>query len=273
MTMRKLATLTSVVVLAASFGLASAAKAEKTARETTTTIVSVQTETVGPVGSSAVVTDTAEKPPQPECWNVSATVHLTGKTCGPLAPPQISCALPIDIDGALQQPNLNIRQRAADLFSWQDFLALNWPASADYRGQPNAHKPISDPGPRVWETWKEAYEVYLPTGDAPPPWNTPQKMPEGCGGADVSKVLSRRQKVDDVIDATLQPTEADKSLPGTLTDQQGRLVRYEIRLNEVLFDHIRAHKLYNGALQATANAVSFPSGSMLIKAAWRELEA
>jgi uncharacterized lipoprotein YajG len=62
MTMRKLATLTSVVVLAASFGLAGAAKAEKTARETTTTIVSVQTETVGPVGSSAVVTDTAEKP-------------------------------------------------------------------------------------------------------------------------------------------------------------------------------------------------------------------
>jgi hypothetical protein len=81
-----------------------------------------------------------------------------------------------------------------------------------------------------------------------------------------------RQKVDDVIDAKLQPTKADKSLPGTLTNQQGRLVRYEIRLNEVLFDYIRAHKLYNGAIQAAANTVSFPHGSMLIKAAWRELE-
>ncbi len=271
--MRQLATLTSVVVLAASFGLAGVAKAEKTARDTTTPIVSVQTETVAPVGLSATVTDTAEKPPQPACWNVAATVHLTGKTCGPLAPPQISCYLPSDVDGALQQPNLNVRQRAADIFSWQDFLALHWPASADHRGQPDPYKPISAPGPRVWETWKEAYEVYLPTGDEPPPWNTPQPVPGGCGDADVSKVLSRRQKVDDVIDAKLQPTGADKTLPATLTDQQGRLVRYEIRLNEVLFDYIRANTLYNGAIQAAANAVSFPAGSMLIKAAWRELEA
>jgi cytochrome c len=263
-TVRSFATFTSVVVLAAVFGFGGVADTEKTAGDTTTTSVSAQ---------RAAGTDTAEKPPQPECGNPSATVHLTGKTCGPLEPPQISCDLPIDVDGALQQPNLNVRQRAADIFSWQDFLALNWPMHASYRGQPDAHKRISDPGPRVWETWKEAYEVCLPTGDEPPPWNSPQQMPEGCGDADVSKVLSRRQKVDDVIDEKLQPTGADKTLPATLTDQKGRLVRYEIRLNEVLFDYIRAHKLYNGAIQAAANAVRFPSGSMLIKAAWRELEA
>src|SRR5262245_41741304 len=59
-----------------------------------------------------------------------------------------------------------------DIFSWQSFLALNWPAVAGKRGvaigpnDPNAFKAAFRPNPTgnyptvVWGTWKQAYELF-----------------------------------------------------------------------------------------------------------------
>src|ERR1700674_4733361 len=42
-----------------------------------------------------------------------------------------------------------------DAYSWQIFVALNWPATAGQRGVPDTNKTIADQtSPRVWETWK-----------------------------------------------------------------------------------------------------------------------
>jgi cytochrome c len=166
--------------------------------------------------------------------------------------------------------NFNTLQRSADIFSWQEFFALNWPARADMRGEPDTNKNITDRGPRVWETWKEEYEVYLKDGRKPKPWNDHEPVPGTCGG-DADKVFFRTQKIDDVVDATLQAAAADGTLPATLTDQRGKLVRYEIRLNKVLFDYVVENRLYNAGVQALANSVNFPNGAILIKAAWREV--
>src|SRR5579871_673996 len=189
--------------------------------------------------------------------------------CGvSLADPQILPLLPADAEGSLRQPNHNVAQRAADIFSWQEFLALNWPARADLRGEPDRKKRIAAPGPRVWETWKETHEVYLPDGGDPPVWNAPPRPPAG---------MSARKRLPDFsfapfLRATLQATQSDGTLPATLTDRRGHRVHYEIRMNRVLFEAIRSQGLYNGRKQAAQEAVSFPNGSMLIKAAWRELD-
>ena len=216
--------------------------------------------------------------PNKACANPGAEIKLTDTSCEAiLSPPQVSCLLPDDVEGKLAQPNLNDVQRASDLYSWQTFIALNWPAKAGERGIPDVSKPINAQGPRVWETWKEAYEVYRkqrPDGEvpAPAPWHTAQKIPQACvGGKGAGKFLARGAKVADVVDATLQAVAADGTLPAILKDQQGRLIRYEIRLNKPVFDYIVKHKLYDGRRQAKASEINFPDGGKLIKAAWREV--
>lgn len=211
-----------------------------------------------------------------------APVQLTGKSCAPLAPPEVSCTAWADVEGALKQGNFNVVQRAVDLFAWQGFLAINWPAGA-VRGEPNHQADFSQGGPRVWETWKEAYEVYLPDGSAPAPWNAPQPVPAGCrssSGEPPSKLLQRSAKVDDLLDEALQAVAADGTLPPTLKDQSGHLVRYEIRLNRPLFEYIADPEsplysglpLYNGIEQGKAKSIDFPLGSQLVKAAWRRID-
>jgi len=50
------------------------------------------------------------------------------------------------------------------------------------RGAPDQEKRIGDAGPRVWETWKETHEVYLPDSSEPLEWNAPQPLPAGLKG-------------------------------------------------------------------------------------------
>lgn len=210
---------------------------------------------------------------QTQCNNPSAIIPLTGTSCGPVQSLQLSCYLPSDIvaPSPSPSPNFNTTQRSADIFSWQEFIALNWPALAGQRGVPDPGKKIGDPGPRVWETWKEEYEVYLEGGQAPLPWNASQELPGTCATGGAGKVFFRTQKIDDVVDSTLQAAASNGTLPASLTDQKGRLVRYEIRLNKIMFDYIVANKLYDAFTQKVAPSISFPDGGMLIKAAWREV--
>lgn len=195
--------------------------------------------------------------------------------CGvKLRDPEISCFVPPDVEGGLRQSDDNVRQRASDLFSWQTFIALHWPALRGHRGEPDARLKIDAPGPRVWETWKETTEVFRERrGEpvAPAPWDTPEPLPAGCGGA--TKLLVRDEKVDDALDAVVQPTYANGALPGTLTDQDRHRVRYEIRMNRVAFDYVVRHRLWDGRAQAKAREVRFPPGSQIVKAAWREVTA
>lgn len=200
------------------------------------------------------------------CSNFASTIPLTGKTCGPVQALQLSCYLPSDI--VAKPANTDTAQRSADIFSWQEFFALNWPVQPGERGHADAGRAITAPGPRVWETWKESYEVFLKDGGPPQPWNTAQQSPCGAG-----KLLVRTQKIDDMgIDSALQAAGAVAEPKPRLTDQKRQLVRYEIRMNQVMFEFIVKNKLYNAATQAAFGPVDLPDGSMLIKAAWREVD-
>lgn len=192
--------------------------------------------------------------------------------CGVSLPaPAISCTIPSDMQPGSGSPPFYLVQRAANIFSWQAFMGLQWPASRTERGQPDVTAKLGAAGPTVWETWREAGEVFRSGGNRPLPplaWNAPPDIPAACQGAD--RVLMRTSKVDDTLSDVNQPTGATLTRPLTLRDQNDQLTRFEIRMNKVAYDTITAsgNEWWNGNRQATLNAVNFPNGSIIVKAAW-----
>lgn len=204
------------------------------------------------------------------CENAKMSIPLTGPACAPKPyGPQVSCCLSDEPQGEFSSTNLNVVQRAADVFAWQALIALNWPARG--RGIADQARQLADAGPRVWETWKSAEEIFLPMGAAPARWNRQELAPAQCGGVN-NRALFHTQKVDDIVDQLVQSERSDPHLPANLTDQAGHLIRYETRFNQVAFDYIVQNKFYDSTAQSQAKAISFPAGSMIVKAAWRQLE-
>jgi cytochrome c len=179
------------------------------------------------------------------------------KACGGLKEPlpQISCYLPSDVEGKLQQKNQNVVQRATDIFSWQAFIALNWPAQ-------------DMPEKVVWQTWKSLDEVFPPR--QPFGSKAPNSDTSACG-ANLLKLHDQSPNVHNLLDADLQAAVSDATLPATLTDQDGHLTRYNIRINPTMVKYIVEKQLDDATAQEAATSVSFPHGSIVLKAAWREV--
>ena len=99
--------------------------------------------------------------------------------------PTLSSTIPLEIT-ANPPFNLESLQHDFDVFSWQSFVALNWPANPD--GTPNNNLVIGQQpgGPVVWQSWKESRDIFLPDGAQPPAWNQPNPVPEVC--KDIGKI-------------------------------------------------------------------------------------
>jgi hypothetical protein len=168
---------------------------------------------------------------------------------------------------------VNPSQANAVAFAWQSFVGVNWPASAAQRGVPDQARLIGQQGPAVWQTWKRPEEVFYPDGRQPPQWNTDgDSLPAQCNGARLPIVLVRTSKVPG-NSANREVQRAKEAVGGTLTDQHGNLVYFEVRMNRTIFDNIVANQYYNIEGQNKATSVLFPTGVMEIKAAWRILTA
>jgi len=156
-------------------------------------------------------------------------------------------------------------QPAMDYLSWEVFIALNWPASEIENGVPDTNTVVGGQevtnyypkglraSPTVWETFKDSNDIFLPHATPPTPFS-----------AKTQHVL-----FDDTESFTKSP----------LNDQNGRHVYYEVRMNEVEFNYIVNHKLYDSNNQKPPFVISFPpgnnatraAGSVHVKAAWKIL--
>lgn len=193
------------------------------------------------------------------CWKV----RNTGQSMSPTATAKAGAEgltpdLPPDVS---QRP---ITQQAVNEFAWQMFVAMNWPALPDQRGVADASRMIGQPGPTVWLTYKAPAEVFVPPGSTPAGWDVPAQQPPGCSDAS-GHVLVMDSKASDFLESRFQ------AVGGTLTDQQRRLARYEIRFDKTSFDYIVGGKLYDATVQSQARSISFPTGALEVKAAWREM--
>jgi hypothetical protein len=82
--------------------------------------------------------------------------------------PAVSPTMPFDMTKPAM-PNIEDDQKAFDLFSWAQFISLNWPSKAD--GTPLPGTLDANPTePRVWERFIAARQVFKKDGVAPDPW-------------------------------------------------------------------------------------------------------
>ena len=194
--------------------------------------------------------------------------------------PALSPDIPPDLtfggDGSLEG-----LQRDFDRLSWDTFIALNWPATAD--GEPDKSKVIGQDGdnPTVWEAYKETTEIFLPGGHRPSDWGTPPTPPDDWPQAckdqyqPGNRLLVQISKVPNaVLTQAQQPFNT-----GPLIDQNGLYARFEIVVNRPMFQTILDDQLYSKKGQQGVKKVVFPCGSkktgevgaIVVKAAWKRL--
>lgn len=161
-------------------------------------------------------------------------------------------------------PPVKSKQQAFDEFSWQMFVAMNWPAKSGERGIPDRNKKIGDPGEVVWLTYKTSDETFLAKGADPGPWNKAGK------DYSFSFFLDEVTKVDSDIMSHLSST--NQAVGGPLIDQNGNYTYYSRQLNRTEYDFIRDNEFYNqGVLENLGHDLNLPFQSMEVKSAWRIL--
>ncbi len=173
--------------------------------------------------------------------------------------------------------------------AWDLFIALNQPAVplAQSPGeQPDRLQAMGREGDRIWETWRYAYnDTFRKDGKDPGPWESTQK--NANKQLHVSASLMAHGFPESAIATEWQQSfklKAAFSLLDVNPDRHGLFNPDnffgggETRLNREAFDFIRGQRLYNptGQKQRYWDArngravVSFPPGSIVVKAIWRE---
>jgi hypothetical protein len=196
-------------------------------------------------------------------------------------PPPIvlSPAIPGDVNVTAKTVSIDAFQPDFDVYSWNTFIALNWPPAANGNGDPKKTIGQNGDNDTVWEHYRDVRDVFLPDGKTPT-WNGPPQ-PVPPEGAKLYKpgmhVLTQVGKTPTVLTDFSEPFNT-----GPLIDQNGIYTRFAILINKSMFDYIVANKLYSKAgQQAFKPPVNFTCGTLgsngkpgvegaiMVKAAWK----
>lgn len=220
----------------------------------------------------------------------SADQETTSENAAASSGVTLSGALPVAVDLSDNPPDPVAARPDFDNYSWQTFVALNWPLDPSRRGAPlNPGDPqtllaAGNDYATVWGSYREAYELY--TGAARPvPFDGPDGTPPVCADASGGRrTLIMSTKVGTELD------EGDEAFSFPLVDQNRNYVYYEIRFNRDQYDFVRgsddnpASWLYRARNLMAAEQqgpISMPAGNpnpyvqgaVMVKAAWKQLTA
>src|SRR6266404_1873282 len=220
-----------------------------------------------------------------------------GSKVDPAAAP--AQALSYNMPYTVQNPNCQQSNSSElidfDNFSWQSFIALNWPAALDSttglpvrasaypNGKPDTTKSIGDTGPRTWEGLKADFELFQANGVPPSDWTSYQTTNPPCGqcGAQAKiKLLTLIAKGQSTLPGGINQAMAGPLLPQQLINGAVTFLREEVRVNEVQYNAISSAKWY---LRSTLPKYPKPAvnftisdctpqpvyGALEIKASWR----
>jgi len=239
----------------------------------TTTTSTTGTETTGSTG-----TDTTGTPPATGTFPAIPAPVISGN---------IPTTVPIP---ANPPPNATSEQFRPyfDWFSWESFIALNWPAGTG-RGNPqdpdnpSAFTSMANQTPVTWATYKANWELYDQYDQRPTPWSsydapyTPSVCPQ-------AKATDRQMVMVTKGDTILNDLNEAFSFP--LIDQQSNPVYFEVRYNQAYYDFVRgADNTPSSWLYLSQNLptdytpVPLPPNSsstadaIMVKAAWRNVSS
>lgn len=194
----------------------------------------------------------------------------TTKPDAQITPALLSSGMPCTLE-AVAPFDLDNLQHAFDFNSWLTFLAINAPASGGVIGKD---------APTVWEKWEGVDSIFLAGGQTPKPWGHGGGRPPACKGQPDYPVIQMVAKTPGVLTDTIQPFNT-----GPLIDQNGQYVRYEILVNQPMFEYIAQNTLYNTQGQEKFQGpIDFPEatlnegtttgtmGAIVIKASWKLLD-
>lgn len=218
----------------------------------------------------AVTTSAAPSPINPTVDNCNTTLPPSpAVVTRAMATSGLPCSLAFNGPFALEP-----LQEAFDFNSWLTFLALSAPADGS---------PIGPDKASEWESWQDLGSLMLPNGAPPPPFGTEVPPPAICTGAapgtPVMRMISKTP-VTPTLSVAGQPLNT-----GPLIDQNGHYVRYQILVNEPMYDYIVSNGLYSRAgQQRFTGDIAFPIGqtnqgtttgtigAIVAKAAWKVLD-
>jgi hypothetical protein len=203
-------------------------------------------------------------------------------------PPSFSGNIPLDVTIPSGVTTPEQARPFFDTFSWQSFVALNWPAAAAPRGTPNQPNTpsvflnaASGGQPVVWGTYKEEFELFDQGSNRPTAWDSSTIPVNPCGDTPVApgqKVFVRYSKGDSVVEI------GNQAFSYPLIDQKLNYAVYEVRFNESQYNFVRGadsdstswlYLVKNLAakepLQMPASSPPSTQGAMMLKAAWKIL--
>src|ERR1700756_1390392 len=182
----------------------------------------------------------------------------------------LSPNIPHEVDATFNLAYNHIQpsvQPCFDIFSWQTFIALNWPA--DSTGAPLASFTATPQAQRVWEYYKEPSQVFQ-TNEFILPFTGPFKMQRGLKGLHQFATLSNELTMNlpaSIKQATGQP----------LIDKNLNFVTYEVKMNPDEVKYIEENGL-NTKEGQVGKTIFFPVGTftagvgaMEIKSTWKIL--
>jgi len=204
---------------------------------------------------------------------LALAVVSTGRGHSTLAPSPCPDNPPVDITSPQVPTDVcvpdgfgGVPTKYFDDYSWRSFIALVWPTQQGQRGMPDISQTVGGTGPRVFQTYKSAWEIFHNDGSAPVEWNVYEdKKFNACGQAlDFGGlVLASFSKFGDIGQADFG------HLVGPLVAQNNTYVRYLTGFNKTEFDKILSEQLFmRGNLGTDAKPLSFPVGALDVKSAW-----
>ena len=209
-------------------------------------------------------------PPQPQACNggagCAASACPTSITSAQATVPTAAC------------PKFGESQTGVDTFSWNEFIAFNWPAKSDCTAD-TAKSILSikrgNQGPVVWQTQMSSDDVFVAPTKTPAKW---------CDNDTVAALFAKKPRVlahpakSAASEATLEGLAANISSPtgvkavgGVVTDQGGRWLRYERLMNQLELNAIVTNNWYKLSVLNAQSSITLPTGSVEFKSAWKIL--
>jgi hypothetical protein len=185
--------------------------------------------------------------------------------------PRISQHIPSDFFSSAIGTNRDLArlQKDFDIYSWETFIALNWPSNGNDIG-------AEADSSTMWEDWRSVLTVFLSDGKEPEPWEAKQPLEQMLPGVDTAwladqrgKPLRRVPNLPGLNPMTLQEAYNDPGIrnltkmakghawfsteqpfdTGPLIDQAGQYCRFEVLMNREMFGYIVRNKLFHEAGQ------------------------
>ncbi len=173
-------------------------------------------------------------------------------------------------------------QNFVDIYSWNAFLALNWPASnancAADTGKSILNVSSGDGTYVVWQTYMPAENVFVNPGlQKPAAWCSGNSLAAGDQRVfkNDAKAVPAAKLLGGAFLKIAQPGGDVLQASGdVVTDQSKRWLRYERLMNQTEYNYIVPARWNSVQLQAMFNAsqpIQIPKGSIEIKSAWKVL--